>query len=132
MSKKKMSDIYGVSTVVVPRGEEGKYKGMSVELNSQYLQFIHQRIKDNPEICVDSCGARKVSVNFKYRKEFKPLYDEVLDIIREKKKERPDMKIQFSDIYRFLFDDFKAKQEQESEKSGPESVGEPKDTLEGK
>jgi len=98
MNKVKFSDMYLTSTVSVPKDTKHIYKALTVEQNTEFLEYIYNRIKSNPEI-LKKKPLLKSSINFKAKKTHETMYKEVQKILKKHN-------ISFSSIYRDLYPKF--------------------------
>jgi hypothetical protein len=100
MSKQKFSEIYLASNVIVPVGKENHYKGLTIDDNTAFLEYMVKRVDEESSL-IEKKPNLRYTINFKVRKEYTKMYMELKRKLKENNRS-------FSSLYRELFDEFMA------------------------
>ena len=98
MARLKCSEIYITSTVSVPRDEKHRFKGMTIDENTSYLDYIQDRLQKDPSILIKR-PLLKSTINFKARKSHEEVFKQIQEILSK-------YNISFSRVFRILYDDY--------------------------
>jgi ABC-type Na+ transport system ATPase subunit NatA len=96
--ERKLSNLYILSTVAVPRDEAHLYKAMTVEENTKFIDFIYDKLKADESILTKRPLILN-NLNFKAKISHKHKYKEIQVILKK-------YNISFSSLYRKLYQEF--------------------------
>ena len=99
MAKVVMQDYYICSSLTVPKSEKEKYKGMRIKHNTQFVEFILDKLKKDPSL--QGRQEYYIPINFKVKKSHKDKWDELRKILEEKH-------VGLSELFTIYFDEFKS------------------------